>query len=498
MSYILSLDQGTSSSRAIVYTHTGEVVAVAQHPFDMHFPADGWVEQDPEVLWQTTLTAGRDAIAEAGIRATDISCLGITNQRETTMLWDRNTNECVYNAIVWQDRRTSDRCDHMRRDSLAGEPLETVIADRTGLVIDPYFSATKLAWLLRNVDGTRARAEHGDLCFGTVDTFLIWRLTKGGAHVTDATNASRTQLFDIHKQAWCDELLAYFEIPSAVLPEVADSAGLFGVADAEWFGAEIPITGVAGDQQAALVGQGCFSPGMTKSTYGTGCFLMANTGAEALVSKEKLLTTVAYRLDGNTTYALEGSIFVAGVAIKWLRDQLQLIDHPADTEAAYRETDGDTGGVYVVPAFTGLGAPYWQPAARGLITGLTLDSTRAQLITAFLQGIVFQNEELVEAMNNDGAHVSALRVDGGMVVNDALCQFIADLINVPVERPENTETTALGAAMLAGLGHGVYDSLQSAAQAWHGQAAFHPQMDPARRDALKRGYLRAVNQALTE
>ncbi len=498
MSYILALDQGTSSSRAIVYTHAGEVVSVAQHPFDMTFPADGWVEQDPEVLWQTTLQAGRDAIAGAEISAESISCIGITNQRETTLLWDRETGRCVYNAIVWQDRRTADRCEHMQNDTLGGRPLEAVLAERTGLVIDPYFSATKLAWLLRNVAETRHRAEHGDLCFGTVDSFLIWRLTKGGAHVTDATNASRTQLFDIHRQVWCEELMEYFEVPPTVMPQVCDSAGLFGVADAEWFGAEIPITGVAGDQQAALVGQGCFRPGMTKSTYGTGCFVMTNTGSDALTSNEKLLTTVAYRVDGATTYALEGSIFVAGVALKWLRDQLGLIDDPADTETAWRETGGDTGGVFVVPAFTGLGAPYWQPAVRGLITGLTLDSTRAQLITAFLQGIVFQTEELASAMANDGAAIKTLRVDGGMVVNDALCQFIADVLDAPVERPTNTETTALGAAMLAGLGQGIYASLDGAAQAWHGQAAFHPNMDQAHRVELLRGYLRAVNQALTD
>ena len=304
LSYIMALDQGTSSSRAIIYTHDGETVSVAQHAFNMFFPADGWVEQDPETLWRTTLQSGRDAIADAGITAQEISCIGITNQRETTLVWDRNTGRSVYNAIVWQDRRTADRCAHMRGDTLQGVPLEEALAERTGLVIDPYFSSTKLAWILRNVAGTRERAQHGELCFGTVDTYLIWRLTNGGAHVTDATNASRTQLFNIRSQQWCSELLEYFEIPPAVLPEVSDSAGLFGIADAEWFGAQIPITGVAGDQQAALVGQGCFQPGMTKSTYGTGCFIMANTGDQVLRSDEKLLTTVAYRLKGQTTYAL--------------------------------------------------------------------------------------------------------------------------------------------------------------------------------------------------
>ena len=490
----MALDQGTSSSRAIIYDEQGESVRIAQHGFDMLFPADGWVEQDPEVLWQTTLQAGRDAIAQAGIDPAELKCIGITNQRETTLLWDRNTGRCVYNAIVWQDRRTADYCDHMRGHTLAGEPLEQILAARTGLVIDPYFSASKLAWLMHNVADARHRARHGELCFGTVDTFLIWRLTKGGAHVTDATNASRTQMFDIHRQRWCDELLEYFEIPHAVLPRVNDS----GLADAEWFGAEIPVTGVAGDQQAALVGQGCFTPGMTKSTYGTGCFIMTNTGDQPLRSDEKLLTTVAYRVDGKPTYALEGSIFVAGVAIKWLVDQLQLIDDPAETQAAYERCGGDTGGVYVVPAFTGLGAPYWQPSVRGLITGLTLDSTRDQVVTAFLQGVIFQTQELVAAMANDGAGVTQLRVDGGMVVNNALCQFIADLLDVPVQRPAHTETTALGAAMLAGVGAGVYETLQGASQAWALEASFAPRMEHARRAELISGYQRAVTQALSD
>ncbi len=494
----MALDQGTSSSRAIIYTHSGEVVSVAQHTFNMIFPADGWVEQDPETLWRTTLQSGRDAIADAGIPAQEISCIGITNQRETTLVWDRNTGSSVYNAIVWQDRRTADRCAHMRSDTLQDQLLEDVLAERTGLVIDPYFSSTKLAWILRNVAGTRERAQHGDLCFGTVDTYLIWRLTNGGAHVTDATNASRTQLFDIRTQQWCSELLEYFEIPPAVMPQVSDSAGMFGIADAEWFGAEIPITGVAGDQQAALVGQGCFQPGMTKSTYGTGCFIMANTGDQLLRSDEKLLTTVAYRLHGHTTYALEGSIFVAGVAVKWLRDQLGLIDDPADTQAAFERTGGDSQGVFVVPAFTGLGAPYWQPEVRGLITGLTLDSNRDHVLTAFLQSVVFQTHELLEAMHNDGAIVERLRVDGGMTVNDALCQFLADILNVPVQRPLNTETTALGAAMLAGVGQGVYADLAAAGQAWHAEHDFQPAMEEARRMDLLTGYQRAISQALTD
>lgn len=502
LTYIMALDQGTSSSRAIIYENDAQgatrVVAQAQHNFDMHFPADGWVEQDPEVLWQTTLSAGRDAIADSGLAPADIACIGITNQRETSLLWDRQTGACIYNAIVWQDRRTADQCEHMRRDSLHGEALEEALIARTGLVIDPYFSSTKLAWLLHNVDHARQRAGQGELCFGTVDSFLIWRLTSGGAHVTDATNASRTQLFDIHQQAWSSELLSYFEIPSSVLPQVCDSAGFFGLADEQWFGAEIPITGVAGDQQAALVGQGCFTQGMTKSTYGTGCFLITNTGDKALRSDEKLLTTVAYRIDGEPTYALEGSIFVAGVAIKWLRDKLQLIDSPEDTQAAFERTGGDARGVYVVPAFTGLGAPYWEPAARGLITGLTLDSDRDHVLTAFLQSVVFLSEALCAAMGNDGAAVQRLRVDGGMVVNDALCQFLADILNVPVDRPADAETTALGAALLAGLGQGLYANLEAAANAWHGEHEFIPTMDEVRRQHLLNGFQRALAQALTQ
>ena len=493
----MALDQGTSSSRAILYTLQGEVVASAQHAFDMHFPADGWVEQDPETLWQTTLQAGRDAIRQAEIDPHEIRCIGITNQRETTLVWDRVSGECLYNAIVWQDRRTADFCSHMRQDTVLEESLEDLVSARTGLVIDPYFSSTKLAWILRNVADARARAQRGELCFGTVDTYLIWRLTRGGAHVTDATNASRTQLFDIHAQQWSQTLLDYFEIPTAILPKVVDSAGFFGLADEAWFGAEIPITGVAGDQQSALVGQGCFEAGMTKSTYGTGCFIMANTGKQALRSGEQLLTTIAYRVDGEVTYALEGSIFVAGSALKWLRDQLGLIQHPEETEAAFLRTGGDAQGVFVVPAFTGLGAPYWAPEVRGLITGLTLDSDRDHILTAFLQGVVFQTQELVEAMNTDGAEVARIRVDGGMAINSALCQFLADVTGVPVQRPENIETTALGAAMLAGVGHGIYADLAAASQAWLVEGDFQPAMDQSRRQSLLGGYQRAMAQALT-
>jgi len=495
VTYIMALDQGTSSSRAIIYTVQGQVVGSAQHGFDMQFPADGWVEQDPEVLWQTVLRAGRDAIATAGIEASAIHCIGITNQRETTLVWERDTGRCVYNAIVWQDRRTAARCARMTQESLAGTPLSEVLAQRTGLVIDPYFSSTKLAWILDQQPAIRERAIRGELCFGTVDSFLIWRLSKGKAHVTDATNASRTQLFDIHTQQWSEPLLAYFDVPPVLLPQVLDSAGLFGQADAEWFGAEIPITGVAGDQQAALVGQGCLMPGMTKSTYGTGCFIMTHTGTQPLQSNQQLLTTVAYRLNGAPQYALEGSIFVAGVALKWLRDQLRLIDHAAETQTAFERTGGDAQGVFVVPAFTGLGAPYWQPEVRGLITGLTLDSQRDHVLTAFLQSVVFQTQELLQAMQRDGADITQLRVDGGMTVNDALCQCLADLLDVPVQRPRDTETTALGAAMLAALGSGLHRDLESASHSWQVDRDFQPSMPATRRAQLLQGYQRAVAQA---
>ncbi|MEQ8859287.1 MAG: glycerol kinase GlpK [Pseudomonadales bacterium] len=491
MTRIMAIDQGTSSSRAIVFDLEGRILGVGQEPFDMIFPASGWVEQNPEVLWQTTLAAGRTALAAAGLRGADIDAIGITNQRETTLVWDRAGGECVHNAIVWQDRRTAGRCETMKADGIEG-----LVARETGLVVDPYFSGTKLAWLLDEVSGVRARAERGELAFGTVDSFLIWRLTGGAVHATDASNASRTQLFDIGRQRWSPELLDYLKVPEALLPEVRDSAADFGVAGAEWFGAEIPIFGVAGDQHAALVGQACFSPGMTKSTYGTGCFAMTNTGAKQLASRHRLLTTVAYRLGGQATYALEGSIFSAGVAVKWLRDELGLVTHVEDTEAAARRIDGDTGGVYLVPAFTGLGAPHWNPDARGALLGLTLDSSRDQLITATLASVAYQTEDLLAAMAADGAPVARLRVDGGMVVNDWLCQFLADVLACPVERPRITETTALGAATLAALGAGMVSTLDDAAGRWQLEREFVPMMKENRRQRLLAGWRRAVARVL--
>ncbi|MEZ5551632.1 MAG: glycerol kinase GlpK [Pseudomonadales bacterium] len=493
MSHIMAIDQGTSSSRVIIFDTQGRVIGAVAHEFDMTFPADGWVEQNPEVLWRTTLAAGRDALEQAGLSGSDIAAIGITNQRETTLVWDRQSGRPLHPAIVWQDRRTAERCQVMLEDGMA-----QTVSRTTGLVIDPYFSATKLAWLLDEVPGIRHLAEAGKVCFGTVDAFLIWRLTKGARHVTDASNASRTQLFDIDAQTWSRELLRYFSIPASLLPDVLDSAADFGVADPEWFGAAIPIFGVAGDQQAALIGQACFSTGMAKSTYGTGCFAMLNTGATRIHSRQRLLTTVAYRLDGSTTYALEGSIFSAGVAVKWLRDQLGLVTSARETEAAARRTGGDTRGVYLVPAFTGLGAPHWAPAARGLLSGLTLDTNRDHLITATLASVAYQSAELVDAMAADGVALAGLRVDGGMVVNDWLCQFLADIIDLPVERPVNIETTALGAAVLAALGAGLAGDFSEATAMWQLDQEFRPAMAVLERDRLLGGWRRAVARTLLD
>ena len=496
MTYIMALDQGTSSSRAVIYTDAGTVVALAQQEFTTITPQDGWVEQDPEEIWQSVLAVGREALQFAGLDATQIAAIGITNQRETTLLWDRATGRCLYNAIVWQDRRGAARCEWMATEQLFdGQSVDGAIREITGLVIDPYFSSTKLAWLLDTVPNGHARADSGELCFGTVDSFLIWRLTGGARHVTDATNASRTQLFDIRSQAWSQTLLDYFGIPETLLPKVLDSVADFGTIDPTWFGAAIPICGVAGDQQAALVGQGCFTPGMSKSTYGTGCFVMTHTGSQISRSQHNLLATVAYRINGEPQYALEGSIFVAGAAVKWMRDQLGVIDSAAATEVAYAQCGGDTGGVFVVPAFTGLGAPYWQPHVRGLITGLTLDSTRDQLVTAFVQSVVFQTHDLLQAMSADGALVDTLRIDGGMVVNDPFCQFMADLLDIAVQRPADIETTSRGAAVLAALGAGLLPDLPTAAQQWQLDREFTSDMDHAKREHALAGYAAALAQA---
>ena len=484
--FILAIDQGTTSSRAIMFNEASEVLAVAQQEFPQHFPQDGWVEHDPEDIWSSTLAVTRQAIAEAGIDAAQVTAIGITNQRETTVIWDRVTGEPIYNAIVWQDRRTADYCESQRA---AG--LETLVTAKTGLLLDPYFSATKVKWLLDNVAGARARAERGELAFGTIDSFLLWRLTGGQSHKTDATNASRTMLFNIHDQTWDAELLAELDIPAALLPQVEDSAADFGMAQASLFGAAIPIAGMAGDQQAALIGQCCFEDGMTKSTYGTGCFVIMNTGSLAVKSTSKLLTTVAYRLNGQVTYGLEGSIFIAGAAVQWLRDGLGLIKHAAETEAI-ATAHPDARGVYLVPAFTGLGAPYWDASARGAILGLTRDTGIADIVTATLQSVCYQTRDLMDAMAGDGVKPTALRVDGGMVANDWIAQCLADLVPIPVVRPRVTETTALGAAYLAGLQSGVFASTSVLAEQWRQEQEFLPQMPEAQSMALYEGWQAAV------
>jgi glycerol kinase len=491
MKYVMAIDQGTSSSRAVILDTAGRRCGTGQQALQQHYPRDGWVEQDPELIWQTTLQACRQALQSAAIDARSIAAIGITNQRETTLVWDAETGEPLYNAIVWQDRRTADHCARIEADGMAAS-----IASATGLVVDPYFSSTKLVWLLAQVPDLRARAAAGRVRFGTVDSFLIWRLTGGRNHTTDATNASRTQLFNLETQDWDPQLLAYFDVPVAMLPEVNDSVADFGSCDPRWFGATIPIVGVAGDQQAALIGQGCLSPGMTKGTYGTGCFVVTNTGTQRIRSGNGLLSTVACRLGGQASFAVEGSIFSAGVAVKWARDNLGLIESAADSEAAAERTGGETGGVYLVPAFTGLGAPYWRPDARGLICGLTLDTGRDQIVTAILQSVAFQTADLLAAMAADGAPVARLRIDGGMVANAWLCQCLADLTGLEVERPAEIETTVMGAGMLALVGAGELPSLAAAEHLWRLDRQFRPAMAPARRARLRDGWLSAVQRAL--
>jgi len=490
--YLLAIDQGTTSSRAIVFDESGSSVAVDQQEFRQHFPQDGWVEHDAREIWSSTLSVCRGALEKANVAAADLSGIGITNQRETTVIWDRNTGEPIYHAIVWQDRRTASLCTKLKTDGHE----DTVVA-RTGLLIDPYFSATKIAWILDNVEGARARAEAGELAFGTIDSWLLWNLTNGESHYTDATNASRTALFNIHEQDWDDQLLALFKVPRALLPEVLDSADDYGTAKAAWLGAPVAIAGMAGDQHAALIGQACFSPGMAKSTYGTGCFLMLNTGDQALRSENRLLTTMAYRLNGKPCYAMEGSIFVAGAAMQWLRDGLQLIKHASES-TAYAESVGVENPVYLVPAFTGLGAPHWDPHARGAIMGLTRDTGIAEIVTAGLQSVCYQTKDLVRAIQNDGARLQSLRVDGGMVVNDWVMQFLADILDVTVDRPKVTETTALGAAYLAGLQTGVYSSLDEIAELWECEHQFESRMGPALRESLYAGWIDSVERVCND
>ena len=489
--YILSIDQGTTSSRAIIFDIQGNIISSAQQEFPQIYPENGWVEHNPKDIWDSVLHTCRAVLSDNKIAIRAINSIGITNQRETTLLWDRRTGEPIYNAIVWQDRRTSDYCQQLKKQG-----KEALITEKTGLLLDPYFSATKLKWLLDNVQGARASAEAGELAFGTVDTFLLWHLTGGQSHKTDATNASRTMMFNIHQQCWDEALLALFDIPKAILPEVHDSAADFGMTQDGLFDIPLPILGIAGDQQAALFGQACFEPGSAKSTYGTGCFVMVNTGDEALTSHNKLLTTVGYRLNGKVSYALEGSIFVAGAVVQWLRDGVKLLGHASESESIAAQTPLDHG-VYLVPAFTGLGAPHWDPDARGGILGLTRASGIAEIISAGLQSVCYQTCDLLAAMANDGIDIAELKVDGGMVANNWLLQFLADTVNSQVSRPQITETTALGAAFLAGLQSGLYQSQQHIQTLWQLNQQFVPNMDEALRTRLLQGWHEAVQRVLT-
>lgn len=487
---ILSIDQGTTSSRAILFSTDGKILAIRQKELTLHYPHNGWVEQNARDIWHDTLWACRAVMND---RHTDrIAAIGITNQRETTILWDRKTGEPVYNAIVWQDRRTADICA-----TLKNQGHEAKVTDKTGLLLDPYFSATKIAWILDHVEGARARAEHGDLAFGTVDCFLLWKLTGGKVHATDATNASRTMLFNIRTQQWDDELLALFNIPRAILPDVRDNVAAFGETDPALLGQSIAIGGMAGDQQAALIGQACFSKGMVKSTYGTGCFALMNSGETFSSSRNRLLTTQAYRLNGRSTYAVEGSIFVAGAAVQWLRDGIHLFRRAEESETLATSVP-HTNGVYFVPAFTGLGAPYWNPHARGAIMGLARESTAAHITRAALEAQAYQTLDLMDAMKADtGTMPDVIRADGGLVANQFVCQFLADMLDRPVDVPAVTETTALGAAFLAGLQAGLYQDLDDISGRWQRARRYDAAMPAERRAALYEGWKRAIGSVIS-
>jgi glycerol kinase len=489
--HVLAIDQGTTSTRAIVFDERGRALASARREFTQYYPASGWVEHDAEDIWRDTLATVREALEHSGVGAAGIRALGITNQRETAVIWERATGKPIHRAIVWQDRRTAEVCSQLK-----AQGAEALVRTKTGLLLDPYFSATKVAWILDHVPRARARAERGELAFGTIDTFLLWRLTGGRVHATDVTNASRTLLFDIHAQEWDEELLQLLRVPRPLLPVVRDSSEVYGTTEAALFGQALPIAGIAGDQQAALVGQACFKPGMAKSTYGTGCFLLLNTGDSAVTSANRMLTTPAYRIGGRITYAVEGSIFIAGAAIKWLRDGLKVIASAGDTaQAAASVSEGH--GVYMVPAFVGLGAPHWDPAARGLICGLTLDTTGAHLARAALESIAYQTLDLTQAMTRDGARrADAIRVDGGMAANEWFCQFLADVLDARVERPAQLETTALGAAFLAGLATGVWSDLGALSGTWASTAVFVPHMSAAQRARLIAGWQLALRRTL--
>ncbi len=488
--YILSIDQGTTSSRAIIFDHDGNVVSLAQQEFMQYYPKPGWVEHDPNEIWATTMGVIADAMARGNINRSQISAIGITNQRETTVIWDAETGKPVHNAIVWQDRRTSKICDNLKEKG-----LEETIKHKTGLMVDAYFSGTKIKWILDNVEGAREKAEAGKLRFGTIDTWLIWKLTNGKVHVTDYTNASRTMIYNIFDLKWDEDLLKELNIPFSLLPEVKPSSQIYGNTDVDVFGAEVPIAGIAGDQQAATFGQVCYEKGMVKNTYGTGCFMLMNTGEDPIESKHGLLTTIAYGIDGKVNYALEGSIFVTGAAVQWLRDELKIVDSAADTEY-YATKVKDNGGVYFVPAFAGLGAPYWDMYARGTIVGLTRGSSKAHIIRATLESIAYQTRDVLEAMEADsGIKLKTLRVDGGAALNNFLLQFQSDILGVEVERPVVNETTALGAAYLAGLAVGYWNGQEELLRKWKRDALFTPQMDEDERERLYAGWKRAVERA---
>jgi glycerol kinase len=485
--YLLAIDQGTTNSRAIIFDSKGIPISQHETTLNQHFPKNGWVEQDADEMYRNTITCCKQAMKNANLSAKSIAAIGITNQRETTIIWNKHTGKTIYPAIVWQDRRTSDICDELKK-----LPIAKTIQEKTGLLLDPYFSATKIMWILSHIAGAREQATKGDLLFGTVDTYLLWRLTNGKVHATDASNASRTLLFNIRTQKWDDEILKAFNIPDNILPAVCDNIANFGNTEKEIFGECISIAAMAGDQQAATIGQACFNEGMVKSTYGTGCFLMLNTGKKIIRSHNKLLSTILYRINNETTYGLEGSIFSAGVAVKWLRDTLQIISNAAETESLAKSIE-DTNGVYLVPAFTGLGAPHWDPKVRAALVGLTCNSNRAHIVRAALESVAYQTHDLLQAMTNDYQHpLTALRVDGGMTKNNWLMQFLANIVNTKVERPTCIETTALGVAYLAGLQVGIFSSLKDIAKHWQLDKVYQPTILSAKRESLCLGWQKAV------
>ncbi len=488
--YVIALDQGTTSCRAIIFSKDGKVVGKKAKEFKQIYPRPGWVEHDPEEIWQCQLSVLRDVIQETGVSAEEISSIGITNQRETVVVWDRHTGKPIYNAIVWQCRRTAPLCDELKQNG-----MEEIIHKKTGLLIDAYFSATKLCWILNQVPGARALAESGDIIAGTIDTWLIWNLTGGKVHATDYTNASRTMLFNINELCWDEELIDSLEIPESLLPEVKNSSGYFGSLDRKWLGEEIPITGVAGDQHAALFGQTCFEPGMVKNTYGTGCFMLMNTGDNKILSKNGLLTTIAWGIGGKVEYALEGSVFSAGATIQWLRDELGIIKTAAESED-FANKVSDTNGVYMVPAFTGLGAPYWDMYARGAIFGLTRGANKYHIVRAALESLAYQTRDVLEVMKEDsGIDLKELKVDGGAAANNFLMQFQADILDVPVLRPQNTETTAQGAAFLAGLESGMWSTKSEIMEIWTLDRRFTPCMEEKEREEKYRGWKRAAERS---